>query len=86
MAPPVTAPGYVRTMPVRPLLLMCATLSLLAGCAPLPVPPLPPDGDYDCRHFATRGQAQRAFEAAGGPRRDPHRLDTDGRARDSLWR
>ena len=59
---------------------------LIAGCtAPDPEPPSPwaePRSatafvDKDCRHFATQREAQRFFEANGGPHRDPHRLDGD---------
>ncbi len=31
----------------------------------------------DCGDFATQAGAQAFFEAAGGPARDPHRLDHD---------
>jgi micrococcal nuclease len=44
--------------------------------------PYDPDGpDRDCGDFKTQEQAQRFFEAAGGPERDPHRLDADGDGR-----
>jgi len=33
--------------------------------------------DRDCKHFATWPEAQDFFEAAGGPARDPHKLDSD---------
>ena len=37
-----------------------------------------PDGpDRDCPDFATQAEAQAFFIAAGGPARDPHRLDGD---------
>ena len=40
---------------------------------------LPPGvADRDCSDFSTRQEAQRFFEAAGGPEVDPHRLDGDG--------
>lgn len=38
------------------------------------VPPLPPDGDYDCGHFDTQDQAQQVLDETPG---DPHRLDGD---------
>lgn len=38
------------------------------------IPPLPPDGDYDCSHFDTQDQAQQVLENTPG---DPHRLDGD---------
>ena len=37
--------------------------------------------DRDCGDFRTQEEAQRFFEAAGGPERDPHRLDADGDGR-----
>ena len=49
--------------------------------------PFDPDGpDKDCGHFATQAEAQAFFVAAGGPKRDPHRLDgdNDGIACESL--
>ena len=39
------------------------------------IPPLPPDGDYDCGDFETQEQAQYVLENESG---DPHRLDGDG--------
>lgn len=42
--------------------------------------------DRDCSDFSTQAQAQKFYLDAGGPARDPHRLDADddGRACDSL--
>jgi endonuclease YncB( thermonuclease family) len=42
--------------------------------------------DYDCGDFSTQAQAQRVYVQAGGPSKDPYRLDADhdGRACDSL--
>jgi endonuclease YncB( thermonuclease family) len=37
--------------------------------------------DRDCSDFATQAEAQAFFVAAGGPGRDPHRLDGDGNGR-----
>jgi micrococcal nuclease len=37
----------------------------------------PLGGDKDCSDFKTQAEAQAFFEAAGGPARDPHRLDSD---------
>lgn len=37
----------------------------------------PAGPDRDCSDFATWREAQAFFEAAGGPARDPHRLDGD---------
>lgn len=34
--------------------------------------------DKDCSDFSSWEEAQAFFEAAGGPERDPHRLDQDG--------
>ena len=39
------------------------------------VPPLPPDGDYNCGDFETQDQAQYVLENKSG---DPHSLDGDG--------
>jgi micrococcal nuclease len=40
--------------------------------------PYSPTGpDRDCGDFSTQSQAQCFFRAAGGPGRDPHRLDAD---------
>jgi micrococcal nuclease len=40
--------------------------------------PYNPNGpDRDCSDFATQAEAQAFYEAAGGPERDPHRLDPD---------
>lgn len=39
----------------------------------------PIDGDdRDCSDFPDQAHAQRFYESAGGPSRDPHRLDRDG--------
>ncbi len=46
------------------------------------VPPLPPDGDYDCGHFASQEQAQRVFDAEPG---DPHELDEEGNGIACEW-
>lgn len=46
--------------------------------APSPDLPYDPNGpDRDCGDFRTQAEAQAFFEAAGGPARDPHRLDSD---------
>lgn len=40
--------------------------------------PFDPFGpDRDCSDFKTQKEAQAFFEAAGGPEKDPHRLDPD---------
>jgi micrococcal nuclease len=43
-------------------------------------------GDKDCSDFSTQAEAQRYYEAKGGPAQDPDRLDADhdGSACDSL--
>lgn len=38
-------------------------------------------GDVDCDDFDTQEQAQKFFEKHGGPREDPHGLDSDGDGR-----
>lgn len=41
-------------------------------------PGFDPQGpDRDCSDFATHAEAQAFYEAAGGPARDPHKLDSD---------
>lgn len=35
-------------------------------------------GDYDCSDFSTQKEAQKFFEAEGGPQKDYHNLDKDG--------
>ena len=42
----------------------------------LPYDPFGPD--RDCGDFTSQAEAQRFFEAAGGPESDPHRLDSEG--------
>ena len=37
----------------------------------------PQGPDRDCSDFKTQAEAQSFYEAAGGPDRDPHRLDPD---------
>jgi micrococcal nuclease len=70
------------------------TPAVRATVAPVPLEgsagysgPYEPDGpDRDCGDFATHAEAQAFFYAAGGPARDPHRLDgdSDGVACESL--
>jgi competence protein ComEC len=57
----------------------------IAQSAPA-APPVDAGGDKDCGDFATHAEAQAFFVAAGGPDRDPHRLDgdNDGIACESL--
>jgi micrococcal nuclease len=49
--------------------------SPVVGDSDLPYDPNGPD--RDCSDFATHAEAQRFFIAAGGPAKDPHRLDGD---------
>ena len=49
--------------------------SSVVGDGDLPYDPSGPD--RDCSDFATHAEAQRFFIAAGGPAKDPHRLDGD---------
>jgi hypothetical protein len=39
--------------------------------------PIAPERDRDCGDFKTQPEAQKFFESAGGPRLDPHKLDSD---------
>ncbi|MEP6774497.1 MAG: thermonuclease family protein [Chloroflexota bacterium] len=49
--------------------------SSVVGDGDLPYDPNGPD--RDCSDFASHAEAQRFFIAAGGPAKDPHRLDGD---------
>jgi len=58
------------------------TDDVTATSEPAPAPPEgfrydPAGRDRDCADFATHAEAQAFYEAAGGPERDPHRLDSD---------
>jgi len=59
---------------------------LIPVVEPPPPPPCPYPPDRDCGDFSTQAEAQACFIAAGGPARDPHRLDgdNDGIACESL--
>jgi len=48
-----------------------------AGKKPGTVPYDPNGPDRDCADFDTQKEAQAFYEAAGGPDKDPHRLDPD---------
>lgn len=53
------------------------------ACSPGPASELPPvtgdaSGDRDCSDFVSQEEAQRFYEAEGGPAQDRHRLDSDG--------
>lgn len=82
-----TAQPQPTTPPAPP-----AATATQAPPPPPPAPPTatpPPSGgvcgtpysptgpDRDCSDFATQAQAQCFYEAAGGPARDPYRLDAD---------
>ena len=54
-----------------PLAALVVALGLLIGAPPAVA------RDYDCSDFSTWRQAQRFYKNHGGPRRDPHRLDSD---------
>lgn len=74
---PEMPPSLVPTVAVPTQPTASATLS------PEVTPPLtmqydPHGPDRDCGDFATHEEAQAFFVAAGGPARDPHRLDGDG--------
>ncbi len=67
---PLPAPTAVAAQPTvvrRP--------SSVVGDGDLPYDSSGPD--RDCSDFATHAEAQRFFIAAGGPAKDPHRLDGD---------
>ncbi len=68
----------------RSVLLALAAAPALA----LPAAPALAFRDRDCGDFKTQRQAQRFFRRAGGPREDPHRLDSDhdGKACEDLPR
>lgn len=63
--------------------LLVAVGTAIAGTAVAPgesaaVPVAQRLADRDCGDFGTQAAAQRFFLDAGGPQRDPHRLDADG--------
>ena len=68
----------------REILNSCPSFTMQFTCThPNPIPPPgcdphnPHGPDCDCVDFSTQRQAQAFFIAAGGPDRDPHRLDRD---------
>jgi len=74
---PSPTPRSALELPFTP-----TSLPPTATQEPLPAatagPPYDPNGpDRDCADFATQAEAQAFFIAAGGPERDPHRLDGD---------
>jgi micrococcal nuclease len=62
----------------------CGGADTPAGQSGSPSPPAAPSspngggGDRDCSDFSSHAEAQRFYEAEGGPGQDPHRLDGDG--------
>ncbi|HEV2809944.1 MAG TPA: thermonuclease family protein, partial [Acidimicrobiales bacterium] len=62
----------------------CGGADTPAGQSGSPSPPAAPStasgggGDRDCSDFSSHEEAQRFYEAEGGPGQDPHRLDRDG--------
>ena len=77
----------------RSVLAACTSVEMIfveEGPAPppptAPPPPCPYPPDRNCGDFSTQAEAQACFIAAGGPARDPHRLDgdNDGIACESL--
>ncbi len=62
----------------------CGGADTPAGQSGPPSPSAPPSsangggGDRDCSDFSSHQEAQRFYEAEGGPGQDPHRLDGDG--------
>lgn len=88
---PTPAPLEAPTQPEQPLPQPTVTPSPTAVPTATAVPARPvgrrtgrtlrydPLGpDRDCGDFRTWAEAQDFYEAAGGPERDPHRLDGDG--------
>lgn len=85
-APAVPPPASPTPAPAAP---PAASPAAPPPAAPTRAPALrydPRGPDRDCGDFATHAEAQAFFVAAGGPARDPHRLDGDhdGRACESL--
>jgi len=75
----------------RSVLAACTSVEMIfveeSPAPPSPLPPLCPyPPDRNCGDFSTQAEAQACFIAAGGPARDPHRLDgdNDGIACESL--
>jgi hypothetical protein len=75
--PPPQPPPSVPTSTTAPRAIPTPTLPPSGGrCG---TPRYDPNGpDRNCSDFDTQREAQCFFEAAGGPARDPHRLDADG--------
>ena len=79
-AEPPPAPASPTPAPTSPPVAPPTLPPPPARAAPTPAPGLrydPRGPDRDCGDFATHAEAQAFFVAAGGPGRDPHRLDGD---------
>lgn len=74
-----------RPTPTVPPIVDVPAPTARRGTEPTPDIPAPSGGlrydpngpDRDCGDFSTHDEAQRFFIAAGGPERDPHKLDRD---------
>ena len=86
---PMAEPSPIRT--VEPSPIPTAEPSPIPTAEPSPTPTAEsgfgeqgnlrydPEGpDRNCSDFETRTEAMAFFKAAGGPEKDPHRLDGDG--------
>lgn len=56
---------------------LAPVLALIAGLLLVLAPSPAQAADRDCGDFSTQAEAQRFYEANGGPGSDPHRLDSD---------
>lgn len=56
--------------------LLLAAVAVAPALA-LPAVPALAFRDRDCSDFKTQKKAQKFFKKNGGPRKDPHRLDSD---------
>ncbi len=74
---PPTATAEPQSAPTvaRPAATQASEVTPPAPSNSLPYDPNGPD--RDCGDFSTHAEAQAFFEAAGGPDRDPHKLDGD---------
>jgi micrococcal nuclease len=76
-APQLTRPPSVPPLPTSSPLLPTPGADS-GSCSSIPLRYDPNGRDRNCSAFATHQEAQCFFIAAGGPERDPHRLDGDG--------
>ncbi|HYP39721.1 MAG TPA: thermonuclease family protein [Chloroflexia bacterium] len=70
---PTSLPAPIASPPIPP----SSQPTAVTNPAPGSLPYDPNGPDRDCPDFATQQEAQQFFLAAGGPDRDPHRLDGD---------